>query len=40
MAKRSSIPRKKSQRLFSRTAKKTNKKNLMTGRPMRGGIRM
>jgi len=40
MAKRSRIPAKKSQRLFSRTAKKTNKKNLTRGTPMRGGIRM
>lgn len=39
MAKRRALSRKVSQRLFSRTGSKTNKKNLV-GRPMRGGIRM
>lgn len=40
MAFRKKIPMKKSKKMFSRTAKKSNKKNLMTGRPMRGGIRL
>jgi len=39
MAKRSHLSPKKSKRLFSRTAKKTNRKN--AGMPvMRGGIRL
>jgi len=39
MAHRRSIPAKKSKRLFSRTARKTNRKN--AGMPvMRGGIRL
>ena len=33
------LKNKKSKRLFSRTARKTNKKNVQ-GRPMRGGIRL
>ncbi|QXP07988.1 MAG: hypothetical protein [Arizlama microvirus] len=40
MKKRSKIPMKKSKKLFSKTAKKTNKKNLNTPNPMRGGIRL
>lgn len=39
MAKRKSIPMRKSKKLFSRTAKKTNPKNV-SPRPMRGGIRL
>lgn len=38
MAKRKHIPRKKSQRQFTRTAKKVNRKNGLA--PMRGGIRL
>lgn len=34
------IPRKKSRRLFTKTASRTNRKNIPTGRPMRGGIRL
>lgn len=37
--KRKRIPMKKSKRLFSRTAKKTHKKNISV-RPMRGGFRL
>jgi len=40
MAFRKKIPRKRSRKLFSRTAKRTNRKNVVKGRPMRGGIRM
>lgn len=39
MKKRSKIPAKKSKRLFSKTAAKTNGRN-MIGAPMRGGIRL
>ncbi|QXP08037.1 MAG: hypothetical protein [Arizlama microvirus] len=39
MKKRSKMPMKKSKKLFSKTAKKTHKKNL-NNMPMRGGIRM
>lgn len=39
MAHRKPIPRKKSQRLFAKTAKKVNPKNLLA-KPMRGGIRL
>lgn len=39
MKKRSKISPKKSKRLFSKTAKRTNKKNTLGTRPMRGGIR-
>lgn len=39
MKKRSSMPRKKSKKLFSKTASRTHKKNI-TNRPMRGGIRL
>lgn len=37
--RRKKIPMKKSKRLFSRTARKVNKKNV-SARPMRGGIRL
>lgn len=36
---RKRIPRKKSKRIFSRTARKVNKKNI-SPMPMRGGIRL
>ena len=39
MAKRRKVPRKKSKRLFTRTAMKVQPKNLMA-KPMRGGIRL
>lgn len=39
MAFRKKIPMKKSRRIFSRTAKRTKKKNIAP-RPMRGGIRL
>jgi len=39
MKKRKKMPMKKSKKLFSRTASKTNKKNI-SPRPMRGGIRL
>jgi len=39
MRNRKKIPMKKSKRLFSKTAKSVNKKNI-TPRPMRGGIRL
>jgi len=37
---RKKIPAKKSKKLFSKTASKTNKKNIPQTRPMRGGIRL
>ena len=37
--RRRKVNRKKSKRMFTRTAKKVNKKNGQ-GRPMRGGIRL
>lgn len=42
MAKRRSIPRGKSKRMFSKAASRTHKKNMPAPRkmPMRGGIRM
>lgn len=42
MAKRHKIPMKKSKRMFSKNAAKTNVKNLPAPRrqPMRGGIRL
>jgi len=42
MAKRYKIPAKKSKRMFSKTAGRTNRKNLPAPRkvPMRGGIRL
>lgn len=36
---RKRIPRRKSKRLFTKTARKVHKKNAY-GRPMRGGIRL
>lgn len=39
MAKRKKIPRKKSKKLFTKTASKTKAVN-HSPRPMRGGIRM
>jgi hypothetical protein len=39
MKYRKKLSRKGSKKLFTRTAKKVNKKNAM-GRPMRGGIRL
>lgn len=39
MAKRKKLSRKKSRKLFSRTAQKTHKKNGLR-KPMRGGIRL
>lgn len=38
--KRNKIPSKKSKRDFSRNASTTHKKNIPTGNPMRGGIRL
>jgi hypothetical protein len=40
MRKRSRIPAKKSRKMFTRTAKKTNRRNSSSSRPMRGGIRL
>lgn len=39
MRHRKKIPRKTSKRMFTKTARRTNKKNLRGG-PMRGGIRL
>jgi len=39
MAYRKKMGRRKSRRLFTKTARRTHKKNLTTG-PMRGGIRL
>lgn len=39
MRKRKKISKKRSKSLFSKTASRTNKKNI-THNPMRGGIRM
>lgn len=38
--KRSKMSRKASKKLFTKTAKGTNKKNVPTAAPMRGGIRL
>lgn len=38
--KRFKMPRKKSRKLFTKTAQKVNKKNTYSGMPMRGGIRL
>jgi len=38
--KRHKIAPRKSKRMFTRGAMKVNKRNLSTGTPMRGGIRM
>lgn len=38
--KRRRMNRKKSKKLFSRTARKVHKKNLPKRNPMRGGIRL
>ena len=40
MAFRKKMPRKKSKKLFSRTASRKHKKNITYDRPMRGGIRL
>ncbi len=40
MAKRYKMNRKKSRRSFTRGAVKTHRKNVVVGRPMRGGIRL
>lgn len=40
MAKRRRLSKKKSKKLFSRTASKVNRKNFIKDRPMRGGIRL
>lgn len=43
MKRRQKLNRKKSRRLFSKTASKTNRRNLAApsmSRPMRGGIRL
>lgn len=40
MRKRSRIPAKKSRKMFTRTAKKSHKRNRTSSRPMRGGIRL
>lgn len=39
MAYRKKMGRRKSRKLFTRTARKVHKKNI-TGNPMRGGIRL
>lgn len=39
MKRRRKIPMRKSKRLFTRTAMKVNRRNLLN-RPMRGGIRL
>ena len=38
--KRRKMSRRKSKRLFSRTASRTHRRNLPTSRVMRGGIRL
>jgi hypothetical protein len=38
--KRHKLSPRKSKKIFSRTALKTNKKNVLQARPMRGGIRL
>jgi len=40
MAYRSKISKKKSKRLFIRTASRTHKKNISSGKIMRGGYRI
>lgn len=40
MKKRRTLSKNKSRKMFTRTASRTHKKNLITGRPMRGGIRL
>lgn len=40
MPKRYKMNKKKSKKLFTRTASKSNKRNRTSSRPMRGGIRM
>jgi hypothetical protein len=37
---RKSVPRKRSKRMFSKTAQRVHRKNGMTGYHMRGGIRL
>lgn len=38
--KRFKLNKKKSKKLFTRTAQKVNRKNGISGMPMRGGIRL
>ena len=38
--KRNKMSSRRSKRLFARTASKTHKRNLTSGNPMRGGIRL
>lgn len=40
MAFRRKMPKKKSKKLFTKTAKRSHRKNSISGRPMRGGIRL
>lgn len=40
MKKRSRIPRKKSRKMFTKSATGAHPKNNMSSRPMRGGIRL
>lgn len=40
MPKRKPLPKQKSKQMFSKHASQTNKKNITTINPMRGGIRM
>lgn len=40
MKRRSKMSSHSSKKLFSKTASKTHKKNLVLGKPMRGGIRL
>ena len=40
MAKRYKMKKKTSKKLFTRTASKTNRRNVLNTRPMRGGIRL
>lgn len=38
--KRMKLSRRKSRKMFSRSASRTHKRNLVSARPMRGGIRL
>lgn len=40
MKRRFKMKKRKSRKLFTRTAQKTHKRNLFRGNPMRGGIRL
>lgn len=40
MARRRKMTKRRSKKLFRKTASRTNKKNLSRGNPMRGGIRL